>query len=145
LAKLSDAVARLDTSRIPLTPSKSESDLIGRYIQGLDTPFVTSTLRDRISSVVQKGVRLASRVSDAKIRQRTTEDLESILLDKDGIATFNQNVKSLNLENPVDLRKAAEAYSRLIPSRLVVGGKQGLQQATQPEEPAFQVPIGQFQ
>ena len=145
MAKLSDAVARLDTSRIPLTPSKSESDLIGRYIQGLDTPFVTSTLRDRISSVVQKGVRLASRVSDAKIRQRTTEDLESILMDKDGIATFNQNVKSLNLENPVDLRKAAEAYSRLIPSRLVVGGKQGLQQATQPEEPAFQVPIGQFQ
>jgi hypothetical protein len=145
LSKLSDAIARLDTSKVNLTPSKSESDLIGRYIQGLDTPFVTSTLRDRISSVVQKGVRLASRISDAKIRQRTTEDLESILLDKDGITTFNQNVKSLNLENPVDLRKAAEAYARLIPSRTIIGTKQGVQGASQEQEPPVQVPIGQFQ
>jgi hypothetical protein len=63
---MSDALQKADISKITATIRTGDLDVLGKIIPGLDVPYVTSTLRDRISSHFQKAVRLISRAKTAQ-------------------------------------------------------------------------------
>lgn len=122
VAKVSDNIAKLDVQNISDVVSKDEIDALGSYarelgLPGLDLPYVTSTIRDRISSTTQKAVRLLSRVNTARVNQATKAQIQELLLDPDGLAKFNKVASStnLNFNNPVSLKKITDAFAERVP------------------------------
>lgn len=85
LLTLSDAAARANLSQIPQQIVQSKLDAVGRYIPGLDVPYITSTLRDRISSGVHKVVRLATRWNDARAQNKFDEDMVKALISPEAL------------------------------------------------------------
>ena len=143
-ATLSDSIARLDPSRIPIRPNKQEMDAMGRMFPGLDTPYISSTIRDRISSPFQKAVRLASRMSNELMARKSSEMLGDVLLDREALIRFNKETAKLGLESPMTREKVLRAYSSLVIPRAVQATK-AAEQSQQPNEEFTPVPIGQFQ
>lgn len=122
VSKLSDNIAKLNVQSISDVISKDEIDAFGAYarelgLPGLDLPYVTSTLRDRISSTTQKAVRLLSRVNTERVNKATRTQIQELLLDPDGLAKFNKVASGVNLnfKNPVSLRKIADAFAERVP------------------------------
>lgn len=143
-ATLSDSIARLDPSRIPIRPNKQEMDAMGRMFPGLDTPYISSTLRDRISSPFQKAVRLASRMSNELMSRQSSQMLGDVLLDREALIRFNKETANLGLESPITREKVLRAYSNLVIPRAVQATKAS-EQSQEPSEEFTPVPIGQFQ
>ena len=144
MATISDSLARIDPREFSQIPNKVEGDLLGRLVPGLTLPSTASILRNRITSDAQKVITLASKISQDLVLKKTTNSLESILMDKEGLTAFNNTVKNLDLKNPVDLQKAVQAYSRLLPSRTLMSVKAGMPQNEQQEAP-ITVQQGGFQ
>ncbi len=130
VAKVSDNIAKLDVQNISDVVSKDEIDAFGSYarelgLPGLDLPYVSSTIRDRISSTTQRAIRLLSRVNTARVNQATRAQIQELLLDPDGLAKFNKVASStnLNFENPVSLRKITDAFAERVPLYAYQAGK----------------------
>lgn len=143
VAKVSDNIAKLDVQNISDVISKDEIDAVGAYarelgLPGLDLPYISSTIRDRISSTTQKAVRLLSRVNTARVNQATKQQIQELLLDPDGLAKFNKVAYSVNMNfnNPISLRKISEAFADRVPLYAYQAGK------TLDEEPeqGYQLP-----
>jgi hypothetical protein len=122
VAKVSDNIAKLDVQNISDVISKDEIDALGSYarelgLPGLDLPYVTSTIRDRISSTTQKTVRLLSRVNTARVNQATRAQIQELLIDPDGLSKFNKvaSTTKLDFNNPVSLRKITDAFAERVP------------------------------
>jgi hypothetical protein len=152
VARISDNVVKLDVQNISDVVSRDEIDALGAYarelgLPGLDLPYVTSTLRDRISSTTQKAVRLLSRVNTARVNQATKEQIQELLLDPDGLAKFNKISSSVNFDvnNPVSLRKISEAFAERVPLYAYQAGKT-IDEPSQEEIPAMEIDIigGEF-
>lgn len=130
ISKISDNIAKLDVQNISDVVSKDEIDAIGSYarelgLPGLDLPYITSTIRDRISSTTQKAVRLLSRVNTARVNKATREQIQELLLDPDGLAKFNKVASSVNMDfnNPISVRKISEAFAERVPLYAYQAGK----------------------
>lgn len=130
VAKISDNIAKLDVQNISDVISKDEIDAVGAYarelgLPGLDLPYISSTIRDRISSTTQKAVRLLSRVNTARVNQATKQQIQELLLDPDGLAKFNKVASSVNMNfnNPISLRKISEAFADRVPLYAYQAGK----------------------
>ena len=143
VARISDNIAKLDVARISDVVSKDELDSLGAYarelgLPGLDLPYVTSTIRDRISSTTQKAVRLLSRVNTARVNQATKAQIQELLLDPDGLAKFNKVASSVNfnLENPISARKILDAFAERVPLYAYQAGKT----IDEDEQPQDQLP-----
>lgn len=148
ISKVSDNIAKLDVQNISDVISKDEIDALGSYardlgLPGLDLPYVTSTIRDRISSTTQKAVRLLSRVNTARVNQATRAQIQELLLDPDGLAKFNKVASSTNLDfnNPISLRKITDAFAERVPLYAYQAGKT-LDDEPTPEEQLPQDFIG---
>lgn len=122
LLKISDAMNRSDVNRLSSVIAQSDLDAIGKYgasvgFPGLDIPYVTSTLRDRIASPVQKVVRLLSRVQVARTREDTDEAIFKLLMDVDGLKALQKVSKELdfNISNPIGLKKISSSIANAIP------------------------------
>jgi hypothetical protein len=148
-ATLSDAIKRVDPASFKLVARLPEADIISRNVQGLDVKYVFSQVRDKISSVPLKVVRLASRISDDVIQKKASEALADILLDKEALIRFNKNTKNLNFSNPIDRQKIMMEYSSLLPARTLnsvrVSSVPAREEALQEESEFYMPPAGSFQ
>lgn len=122
LLKISDAMNRADVGRLSSVISQSDLDAVGKYgasvgFPGLDIPYVSSTLRDRIASPIQKVVRLLSRVQVAKTREDTDEAIFKLLMDTDGLKALQRVSKELdlNINNPLAFKKITGSIANAIP------------------------------
>lgn len=142
--KLSDAVAKADIGKITAAIERSELDALAKVIPGLDIPFVTSTFRDRIASLPQKIVRIATRVNTAQLGDATDKAIADLLLDPNGVKALQKTAKEIdfNITNPISLKKISDRFQTLLPQYFYVGTKETtLQQpdrtATAPKEQRF--------
>jgi hypothetical protein len=122
IGKLSDALRQADISRLSLEMEKSKLDAIGKVVPGLDIPYVTSTLRDRISSNVQKAVRLLSRVNTARMEESFDQQLLELLVDPNGVkklADVSSDI-SFKIKNPVELNKAVSSILDSLPAKTYI-------------------------
>lgn len=122
LLKLSDAAQRADISKIGIQVSQKQLDSIGSALTnyglpGLDAPFLASTVRDRISSMFQKGVRLLSRVNEARTRDATNKAYEELLLDPKGMQKLQAmaNEIKFDFKNPTSVKRFVDTMNDVFP------------------------------
>jgi hypothetical protein len=141
--KLSDAINKADITKLSAVVERSELDALAKVVPGLDIPFVTSTFRDRIASLPQKIVRLATRVNTAQLGDATDKAIADLLLDPQGVKALQKTSKEIdfNVNNPVSVKKYLDRLKSLMPQYFYVGAKEStIQEAELPsqlEEPAM--------
>jgi hypothetical protein len=143
LVKMSDAVNRADITRIGAVIERSELDALAKVVPGLDIPFVTSTLRDRIASIPQKIVRLATRVNTSQLASSTDSAIEDLLLNPEGLKALQKTSKEINfkIDNPLSIKKYTERLQSVLPQYFYVGVKEAGLQGSEPspeEEELFE-------
>jgi hypothetical protein len=144
LVKLSDAIKKADIGKISATIERSELDALGKVVPGLDIPFVTSTLRDRIASVPQKIVRLATRVNTTQLKDATDDALTELLLDTNGLKKLQQAAKTVdfNINNPTSINKLVNRISDILPIYIYSGAKTAVNEPVEP--PQEEMMFGSF-
>ena len=148
LLKLSDAVGRVDPSRVNAVLDQKQLDSLGTYLKdagvpGLDLPYISSTLRDRISSPTQKVIRLLSRVNVAVVDKQTREGLKELLLDPDGLNKFVSKYKSVDVQkftNPISVAEMIGDVKSRVPMYLYQAEEGNISGAAGMEKPAQEVP-----
>lgn len=117
LLTLTDAAARADLSAIPQQIVKSKLDVIGRYISGVDIPYISSTLRDRITSPIQKVVRVASRWNDARSKNSFDEEMVKALLDPQALEAARKFKEyDIGVTNPLAGTKIVRSFTDVLPA-----------------------------
>lgn len=149
LVKLSDAVNRANVDDLSAVITRSELDALAKRVPGLDIPFVTSTFRDRIASVPQKLVRLATRVNTAQLKTETDKAIADLLLDPEGLKKLQNTAKTLDfsIKNPLSLKKIQDSISSIVPRYMYGGVKEAVmeQTETQPSPSAPMIEFGEFE
>lgn len=120
LMVISDALGKADISKISSVINQSDLDVLGKIVPGLDVPYVTSTLRDRISSNVQKVVRLVSRAKTAQLKTDTDLALKELLLDRDGLRKLQaiKNTMDFKLRSPISVKQVSDTIGSVVPRYL---------------------------
>lgn len=128
LAKLSDALAKANIDDLSAIVAKEELDFLNRLLPGLDVPYVTAQVRDRISSTTQKLVRLASRFQVAKGREAVDDAISDLLLDPKGMQKVHNAVVTFDfkLNKPESLKNITGAYADVLPLYFYTSTKTGL-------------------
>lgn len=127
LAIMSDHAAKTNLDKIMISVSQQQMDAVARMAPGLDIPYVTSTLRDRIASPVQKAVRLLSRINVAQTQQKYDALMLDLLTDPEGVKKMAKVSADLNfkLDTPQALRKMTSTVLGSIPPSVYIGAIQG--------------------
>jgi len=140
LVKLSDSIRKANVDDISAVLMRAELDLVNKKltelgIPGLDAPFITSTFRDRIASIPQKIVRLATRVNTAQLKDATDKAIGDLLLDKDGLEKLMNVAKTMDfkINNPTNFRKLKDSLSSVAPRYIYGGAKEATMETIQPE------------
>lgn len=151
LIKMSDAIRKANVDDISAVLMRAELDLVNRKltdlgIPGLDAPYITSTIRDRIASIPQKIVRLATRVNTAQLKDATDKAIGELLLDKDGLEKLVNVARTMDfkINNPVSFRKIKDSFSSIAPRYIYGGAKEAIMENVEPQ-PAAQEPNLEFQ
>lgn len=138
ISKLSDKLAAADITRVGAVVEQQELDALAKIVPGLDIPYVTSTIRDRISSLPQKIVRIATRMNTARTKDATDEAIAELMLDPQGMNKLAQVTKTLDLsiKNPVQFKKIKDTFADVLPKYFYIGSKIGAE-APQQEQPVM--------
>jgi hypothetical protein len=149
--KLSDAVNRANVDDISAVLMRAELDLVNKKltelgIPGLDAPFITSTFRDRIASIPQKIVRLATRVNTAQLKEATDKAIGELLLDKDGLEKLSKVARTMDfkINNPTNFKKVQDTFKSIAPRYIYGGAKEATMEQFE-EQPAQVEPNLQFE
>lgn len=128
LALFSDKVSAADISKLGVAIDRRELDALAQIVPGVDIPYLSSTLRDRISSVPQKVIRLLSKYNSSQLATATDEAIMELLLDPNGVQKLANTVTSIkfDLSNPASLGKMADSLSRVLPRSFYTSGKTAL-------------------
>lgn len=147
LLKISDALNKADINKIGTVVTRSDLDALAKIVPGLDIPYVTSTLRDRISSSVQKSVRLLSRMQTAKLKTATDDALSELLLDPQGLKKLQSvsNTFDFKLQNPTSIKKIADTISSVLPRYVYGAAKEATMLPPEAGTPQPQVQFGTFE
>lgn len=123
LALLSDAVKKADVSKLVDSIVLRRLDPLAQAVPGLDAPYLTSNLRDRISSPFQKVFRIASRIFTERTGMATDKQMAELLLDPDGINKLSKIAQGLKptFESPIKAKELVDAFTDLLPHRIYLG------------------------
>jgi len=144
---MSDALQKADISKITATIRTADTDVLAKYIPGLDVPYVTSTFRDRISSNFQKAVRLISRAKTAQLKTDTDDALKQLLLDREGMKKLAaiKNTMDFRVSNPLTLKQVSDTIGSVVPRYIYGAVKETTMQEPPPAPPEPTVQFGTFQ
>lgn len=151
LVKLSDAVNKADVNRLTSVITQQDLDKFGKYaadigFPGLDIPYVTSTIRDRISSVPQKVVRILTRVNTAKTRQDTDEAIFELLSDPQGLKKLQAVAKEFDfkVDNPLTFKKINDSIANITPFYAYGAIKASVFEPETGRDTSADIPMGEF-
>ena len=144
---MSDALQKADISKITATIRTGDIDVLAKIVPGLDVPYVTSTLRDRISSNFQKVVRLVSRAKTAQLKTDTDDALKQLLLDREGMKKLAaiKNTMDFKVSNPLTLKQVSDTIGSVVPRYVYGAVKETTMQEPPPAPPEPTVQFGTFQ
>ena len=124
-AKVIDAMNGIDVKKLGATLNKAEVDWVGRYAKGLDAKYVSSQLRDRISSVVMKMTRLSSKMLDYKTAQGMDRSVFELLVDREGMKNVIESVAKMDftIDTPLKLKNITGVIKDVLPVYMYTGLK----------------------
>lgn len=146
IVKLSDAAKQADISKTTIQISNKTLDSVGQALSnyglpGLDLPFLASNYRDRISSLFQKGVRILSRVNEARTRDATNQAYEDLIFDPAGAQKLRAmaNEIKFDFKNPASITRFVDTMTDVFPRYMYGTFETGAQEPVQvtPEEMVF--------
>lgn len=147
---LSDAAARADISKVNIQVAQKDLDAVGKFLEqsglpGLDAPYIASTVRDRISSLFQKGVRILSRVNQARTKDATEAMIADVIFDPQGRQKLQKlaNTIDLDFKNPASVKSFVDTMSDIFP-RYMYGTFSAITNEPPQEEP-MEVQFGGFE
>jgi hypothetical protein len=128
LALFSDKVSAADISKLGVAIDRRELDALAKIVPGIDIPYLSSQMRDRISSLPQKVVRLLSKYNSSQLATATDDAIMELLLDPKGVQKLANTVTTIkfDLSNPASLGKMADSLSRVLPRSFYTSGKTAL-------------------
>lgn len=123
---LLDNVKKARITDVHIQPTSLVTDPIQR-VTGVSTAAVTSQLRDRIASTVQKVVRLGSKWNDARASGAYDRQLMETLLDPNGVEKLSKmDTLSFRLNNPYTVQGFANSFLDSLPAT-VYGATRGFE------------------
>jgi hypothetical protein len=122
---LSDKLAQADISKVGVAVGREDLDPLAKLAPGLDIPYISSTFRDRITSLPQKIVRLMSRVNSARLLEKTDETIKELLLDPNGVQKLANVASEIDFSiNAADrVKKLGGALAAAMPRAFYTSGK----------------------
>ena len=122
---MADKLSQADISKVGVAVTKEDLDPLAKLAPGLDIPYISSTFRDRITSLPQKIVRLMSRVNSARLLQKTDETIKELLLDPNGVQKLANVASEIDFSlNAVDkVKKLGNAVAAVLPRAFYTSGK----------------------
>ena len=125
VAELIDSLERVDIEKIAIRVAEEERDAVARVVPGLNMPYVTSQIRDKIASVVQKGVRLATRVQERVAKDKIEQAQIDILTDPNGLenALKAYDKFKFGIDSPVKAKDFVRALGEAAPLYFYTGFK----------------------
>lgn len=119
MAKLSDALSKTDVDKINVFPQKGELDEMKQRF-GVTAPQTFSVLRDRIMSVTQKVMVLASKSNSSRMEAATDRKLMELFLDPEGLNKLANIARKAEKQNyNVDVAKHMNDMRRVMSERVV--------------------------
>ena len=124
-AKVIDAMQGIPVHKLSATMEATEVDYIGKYAKGLDAKYVSSQIRDRISSITMKMTRLTSKMLDYKTKQDMDRSVFELLVDRDGMKKVNAAVAKMdfNIDTPLKLKNITGVIKDVLPVYMYTGMK----------------------
>ena len=124
-AKVIDAMHGIDVKKLGATINKAELDVIGKAAPGLDTKYVSSQWRDRISSPIMKLTRLVSKMMDYKTSKGMDKSVYELPTDRDGMKKVNEMVAKMDykIDTPIKLEKIIGLIKETLPVYMYTGVK----------------------
>lgn len=124
-AKVIDAMHGIDVKKLGATINKVELDAVGKIAPGLDAKYVSSQIRDRISNIVMKMTRLASKMLDYKTAQGMDRSVFELLVDRDGMKKVNAAVAKMdfNIDTPLKVKEITGLIKEILPVYMYTGMK----------------------
>ena len=124
-AKVIDAMHGIDVSKLGATINAQELDPVGKIAKGLDAKYVSSQIRDRISSITMKMTRLGSRMLDFKTKQNMDRSVFELLVDRDGMKKINNSVAKMdfNIDTPLKMKEITGLIKEILPVYMYTGLK----------------------
>lgn len=125
---LADKISKADISKVGVAIEKEDLDPLAKLVPGLDIPYVSSTFRDRITSLPQKVVRLMSRVNSARLLQKTDETIKELLLDPNGVQKLANVASGIDFSVDVSgrVKRLSNALADTMPRAFYTSGKTAL-------------------
>lgn len=122
---LADKISKADISKVGVAIEKEDLDPLAKLVPGLDIPYVSSTFRDRITSLPQKIVRLMSRVNSARLLEKTDETIKELLLDPNGVQKLANVASDIDFSVDVSgrVKKLSNALADVMPRAFYTSGK----------------------
>ena len=122
---LADKISKADISKVGVAIEKEDLDPLAKLVPGLDIPYVSSTFRDRITSLPQKVVRLMSRVNSARLLEKTDETIKELLLDPNGVQKLANVASDIDFSVDVSgrVKKLSNALADVMPRAFYTSGK----------------------
>lgn len=148
MLKLSDAVRRVDPTRVAATFEQKNLDVVGKYLSdlglpGLDLPFISATARNPISSPFYKVTRIFSKTSGAILDKEAKAALKEILIDPEGLSKFVEkykNVKTESFNNPVKVGTMLQEITARFPMYVYQAEKGNINNAASQPKPKADIP-----
>ena len=124
-AKVIDAMNGIDVKKLGATIDKAELDVVGKYAPGVDSKYVSSQIRDRISNIVMKITRIGSKMLDYKTAKGMDKSVFELLVDRDGMKKVNSAVAKMdfNIDTPVKIQEIVGLIKEILPVYMYAGGK----------------------
>ncbi len=124
-ARVIDAMKGIDVNKLGATINKAELDVIGKAAPGLDSKYVSSQWRDRISSPIMKLTRLVSKMMDYKTSKGMDKSVYELLTDREGMKKVNEMVAKMDykIDTPVKLEKIIGLIKETLPVYMYTGLK----------------------
>jgi len=83
LSKLSDSLKRINIVELSAKASQAEVDLLAKVVPGVTLQYAASQVRDRVSSLQMKTIRILTHINQAKLQTRTDRGIMDLILHKD--------------------------------------------------------------
>ena len=83
LSLLSDNLKKIDLVALSPAAALKEVDPVARIVPGVTTQYGASQIRDRVSSIQMKAIRILTHINQAKLQSRQDKAVQDLLLHKD--------------------------------------------------------------
>jgi len=114
----------LDTKKLNSIVAKENTDIVSRFLPGVDLPYVQSNFRQQIIGMATKIFRIFSKMQTFKTQKTIDRQVYELLMDPDGMRKFMNATAGMKFGiKPTDYRKLLGAMREIFPVYLYGGFK----------------------